>query len=55
MDKLIMEHQHLLAQHEPVARPKQWTECTFDERFDYIESLRGLYLQNGLAEAKINL
>lgn len=30
--------------------PKAWTDCTYDERHDYIESLRTLYKQFGLQD-----
>jgi hypothetical protein len=59
MDKLMQEANEMTKMFEPEEREykgsKQWTECTHDERHELLEQLRGLYLQNGLTNATINL
>ena len=36
-------------------QPKQWTECTFDERHHYLQQLTQLYISNNLPSARIDL
>ena len=40
---------------EEDTRPKSWSDCTYDERHDYIESLIKLYKQHDLHSAHIFL
>jgi hypothetical protein len=35
--------------------PKRWTDCTYDEKHDYIEALRDLYKQYDMNEAFIDI
>lgn len=58
MDNFIVEQiqeQASLQKKEEPSGPKSWTDCTYDERYNYIEKLRGLYKQFGLNEAEITI
>ena len=57
MQQLIAEQQALAREEakDDIEGPKRWTDCTYDERHDYIEALRNIYKQSGLVEATIDI